>query len=72
MQFFNNLKTQAMIHDKLTNNLENKRIEKWFSETYKNQYRSADEIQMLILFKLNQIEEKLRQVEYQTKTHWAN
>lgn len=61
-----------MLHDELITNAEIEKIEKWFSETYKSNYRSADEIQMLILFKLHQLEDRLKQVEHQTKTHWVN
>lgn len=48
------------------------KIEKWFSEAYGSTERSPEDIQLLILYKLHELEERLKRVEHQTKTHWAN
>ena len=48
------------------------KIEKWFSETYGKTERSPEEIQLLILYKIHELEERLKTVEHQTKTHWVN
>lgn len=62
-----------MAHDQLTLGEETTReIEKWFLETHKESGKSPEEVQLLILYKLHQLEERLKVVEYQTKTHWAN
>lgn len=61
-----------MLLEQITNQDELVKIEKWFSETYKSSLRSPEEIQLLILYKLHQLEERLKVVEHQTKTHWAN
>ena len=62
-----------MIHSPLTTQDEEAiKIEKWFSETYGTSEKSGEEIQLLILYKLHQLENKIKEVEYQTKTHWAN
>jgi hypothetical protein len=58
--------------DQLTSDEELVKIERWFSETYKNHQRSSEEIQLLILYKLHQLEERVNVVEQQTKTHWVN
>ena len=47
-------------------------LEKWFSETYRESGKTHEEIQLLILYKFHQLEERLKVVEHQTKTHWAN
>jgi hypothetical protein len=62
-----------MVHDQLTIGEEATReLEKWFSETYREKGKSPEEVQLLILYKLHQLEERLKVVEHQTKTHWAN
>lgn len=62
-----------MVHDQLTIGEETTReLEKWFLETYKKKGKSPEEVQLLILFKLHQLEDRLKVVEHQTKTHWAN
>jgi hypothetical protein len=62
-----------MTHDQLTlGEQATREIEKWFSETYKNESKSHEEGPLLILHKLHQLEERLKVVERQTKTHWAN
>ena len=62
-----------MIHSPLTTQDEEAiKIERWFSETYGTSEKSGEEIQLLILYKLHQLENKIKEVEYQTKTHWAN
>lgn len=61
-----------MVLDKVTTDEELVKIEKWFSETYKEKGKSPEEIQLLVLYKLHQLEERLKVVEHQTKTHWAN
>jgi hypothetical protein len=48
------------------------KLEQWFSETYKVTGKSPEEVQLRILYKLHQLEERLKTVEYQTKNHWAN
>lgn len=47
------------------------KIEKWFSETYGEMDKSAQEMQLLILYKLHQLEERVQVIEEQTKTHWV-
>ena len=62
-----------MVHDQLTLGEETtKELEKWFSEMYREKSKSHEEVQLLILYKLHQLEERLKVVEHQTKTHWAN
>ena len=62
-----------MRHDQLTIGEEAAlEIERWFSETHKDSGRSLEEVQLLILYKLQQIEERLKVVEEQTRTHWSN
>jgi hypothetical protein len=62
-----------MAHDQLTIGEEvTLDAEKWFSETYKEVGKSPEKVQHLILYKLHQIEERIKTVEHQTKTHWAN
>jgi hypothetical protein len=61
-----------MLIEHLTTEAELVKIEKWFSEAYKDHQRSPEEIQLLILYKLHQLEERVKGVEHQTKTHWAN
>jgi hypothetical protein len=62
-----------MKHDQIAlSDEKSAKIEEWFSETYGTIPKSAEEIQLLILYKLHQLEERLKVVEYQTKTHWAN
>lgn len=61
-----------MSHDELTIADEStSKIEKWFSETYGGE-KSPEEIQRLILYKLHQLEERIKVVENQTNTHWVN
>ncbi len=60
-----------MTDSKFTNQEELDKIERWFTETYGSDKKSHDEVQLLILHKLYQIEERLKTVEHQTKTHWA-
>ena len=47
------------------------KIEKWFSEMYGGMDKSVQEIQLLILYKLHQLEERVQVIEEQTKTHWV-
>lgn len=61
-----------MLLDQITNQDELVKIEKWFSETYKGNQKSSEEVQLLILYKLHQLEERLKVVEHQTRTHWVN
>ncbi len=62
-----------MKHDQIaTTEEQSTKIEKWFSETYGTIPKSAEEIQLLILYKLHQVEKQVEAVEYQTKNHWAN
>ena len=61
-----------MVLDKITTHDELIKIEKWFAETYNGNQKSPEEVQLLILYKLHQLEERLKVVEHQTKTHWAN
>lgn len=73
MKFKRILNKNTMIHDQLTIGEETtKELEKWFSETYKEKGKSAEEVQLLILYKLHQLEERMKTIEHQTKTHWAN
>ncbi len=62
-----------MEHDQMTfGQKTTQELEKWFSETYKAEGKSTEEVQLLILYKLHQLEERVKVVEHQTKTHWAN
>lgn len=61
-----------MLLDQITKQDELEKIEKWFSETYKGNKKSSEEVQLIILYKLHQLEERLKTVEHQTRTHWAN
>lgn len=61
-----------MLLDQIKHQDELTKIEKWFSETYKGDLKSPEEVQLLILYKLHQLEDRLKVVEHQTKTHWAN
>jgi len=62
-----------MNHDQnITLDEQSVKIDEWFSEEYKESDKSLTEIQLLILYKLHQLEERLKVVEYQTKSHWAN
>ncbi|MEX1240275.1 MAG: hypothetical protein WEB30_11175 [Cyclobacteriaceae bacterium] len=62
-----------MAHAALTKpNKATLKIEKWFSDTYGKTERSPEEIQLLILYKIHELEERLKTVERQTKTHWVN
>ena len=61
-----------MVRDKLKTDDELAKIEKWFAETYKSQQKPSVEVHLLILYKLHQLEERLKVIEHQTKTHWAN
>jgi hypothetical protein len=62
-----------MIHDPLKIGEETAtEIENWFSKTYSESGKSQEDVQLLILYKLHQLEERLKAVEGQTKTHWAN
>jgi hypothetical protein len=47
------------------------KIEKWFLETYGEMDKSVQEMQLLILYKLHQLEERVQVIEEQTKTHWV-
>lgn len=47
------------------------KIEKWFLETYGEIDKSVQEMQLLILYKLHQLEERVQVIEEQTKTHWV-
>ena len=48
------------------------KAEKWFLETYDKNERTSEKMQMLILYKLNQIEKTLEDVKHQTRMHWTN
>jgi len=48
------------------------KIETWFSETYGTTEKLPEETQLLILYKIHQLEERLKKLEHQTKTHWVN
>lgn len=61
-----------MVRDRLKADEELAKIEKWFAETYKSQQKPSQEVDLLILHKLHQLEERLKVIEHQTKTHWAN
>jgi hypothetical protein len=61
-----------MLPEQIINQDELVKIEKWFHETYPDTSTSSREIQRLILYKLLQLEERLKVVEHQTKTHWLN
>lgn len=62
-----------MVHDQINMEAETtEKLEQWFSETYKVTGKSPEEVQLRILYKLHQLEERLKTVEYQTKNHWAN
>ncbi len=57
---------QLMITDKTY-----REVQKWYIETYGEGERSAEELQLLILYKLHQLEERIKVIEQQTKTHWV-
>lgn len=61
-----------MVCQQITNQNELVKIEKWVHETYPETGRFPEEIQLLILYKLHQLEERLEAVEPQTKTRWVN
>jgi len=61
-----------MLPDQITNQEELAKIERWFSETHVSNQKSSDEVQLLILYKLHQLEKRMKVVEHQTGTHWAN
>lgn len=61
-----------MVTDQIIEQEELVKADKWFQQSYGDRPKSHDEIQLLILYKLHQLEEKLKVVEHQTKTHWAN
>ncbi len=62
-----------MKYDPLTIDQEiSTKLEKWYSETYKDKISSPEVLQLLILHKLHQVEERLKVLEHQTKTNWVN
>lgn len=63
-----------MVQAKLTTKMEDDllKAEKWFLETYDKNERSSEKAQMLILYKLYELERKLDEVNHQTKMHWTN
>lgn len=61
-----------MLDEKIKSIEELEKIEKWFRASFKDDQKSSQEMQLIILYKLHQIEERLKVVEYQTKSHWAN
>lgn len=46
-------------------------VRKWYIKTYGGSERSPEELQLLILYKLHQLEERMMIIEQQTKTHWV-
>jgi hypothetical protein len=48
------------------------KAEKWFLETYDKNERTSEKMQMLILYKLHEVERKLEEVNHQTTMHWTN
>jgi hypothetical protein len=46
-------------------------VQKWYLKTYGESERSPEELQLLILYKLHQLEERMKIIEHQTKTHWV-
>ncbi|MBK7652082.1 MAG: hypothetical protein IPJ20_17065 [Flammeovirgaceae bacterium] len=61
-----------MLQEQLIADAELASIEKWFAKTYAFSEKSELEIQLIKLYKLHQLEERIKVVEHQTKTHWPN
>jgi hypothetical protein len=46
-------------------------LEKWALENFGPDVALPDYFMLVILYKLNLLEEKINNIEHQTKTHWA-
>jgi hypothetical protein len=68
------LKELIMVQDKMVMNIEADLLEaeKWFAKTYNSGAEiSTEKIQMLILYRIDQMEKALDEIRHQTRMHWA-
>jgi hypothetical protein len=53
-------------------NSEKKKIEDWINGRYGSVQNLPVDILIMLLYKINLLEEKVDKIEYQTRTHWVN